>query len=186
MKGEFSALEDQLDSIQIKFKEAILENRTINFSKGDPTTGKVYMGDEAIAIGLVDGYATITEILNNSTSNKMETPILSREDALANALATISSLTQDELAAFNTSLALAATDQVKLVPLAQKELTAEIEQSIVASADYKKRMDQYAIDNPVKSTTTGHGKDNLDNGSEDAISDEQARELEFFNKNYGY
>lgn len=61
LKGDYKAVRDELAFIADVFINSIKTNRgdKLNLDAGDPFTGKMYFGDEAIAIGLADKYGSI-------------------------------------------------------------------------------------------------------------------------------
>jgi ClpP class serine protease len=63
--------EEMLNPLAEAFITAVKENRSgkINLSAGDPFKGKVYMSEEAIAIGLIDRISSLEELLNGGSEN---------------------------------------------------------------------------------------------------------------------
>ena len=63
---------EMLNPLAEAFISAVKENRSgkINLSEGDPFKGKVYMSEEALAIGLIDRIASLQELLNGGSDNQ--------------------------------------------------------------------------------------------------------------------
>lgn len=64
--GKYSLYQKELNQIADEFINAVKENRgsRLNTTKNNPFTGKMYNSDDAIEIGLIDGYATIEQAVN--------------------------------------------------------------------------------------------------------------------------
>jgi ClpP class serine protease len=62
--GDYAAMQDELDTIVNAFVDAVKRKRSINMDAGDPFTGKMFKAEEAIAIGLIDGIATIDKVMD--------------------------------------------------------------------------------------------------------------------------
>jgi protease-4 len=63
--------EEMLNPLAAAFVSAVKENRSgkLNLSAGDPFKGKVYMSEEALAIGLIDRIGSLDEILKGGSGN---------------------------------------------------------------------------------------------------------------------
>jgi ClpP class serine protease len=63
--------EEMLNPLAEAFISAVKENRSgkLNLSAGDPFKGKVYMGEEAIAIGLIDRIGSLQDLLSGGFAN---------------------------------------------------------------------------------------------------------------------
>lgn len=82
MKGDYKPIKSEmLNPIADEFIAAVKVNRNgkINTENGDPFKGAVYMSDEAISIGLVDGYKSFDEVILHAadltSSVQAEAPI---------------------------------------------------------------------------------------------------------------
>ena len=61
LEGNYKIIQDELKFIADEFIKAVKENRKgkLDAANNEPFTGKMFRADEAIALGLIDGYATI-------------------------------------------------------------------------------------------------------------------------------
>lgn len=81
LKGKYEAVKDDLNFIADQFISVIKENRSgkLNLKHDNPFTGKMYVAEEAIKVGLIDGISTIEavvdrldELKNKQISNSNE------------------------------------------------------------------------------------------------------------------
>lgn len=66
LKGNYDPAKKELEFIANQFIDSIKSFREgkLNLSKGDPFTGKMFNADQAIEIGLIDGYMSIEEAVS--------------------------------------------------------------------------------------------------------------------------
>lgn len=122
-------IEGTLNKLAATFIETIKTNRgeRLNLSAGNPFTGKMYFGSEALAIGLIDGIKPMAEIISSSSSSN-QIAFNSNSDMKT---LKISSLFSGILAFFNVQKEEGKTDyEVQASDEQLQELISKAEESI--------------------------------------------------------
>lgn len=68
--GKYELLQDELDKIHLIFKETVKEG--LSNVKDEALTGKVYMGQDAIDMGLANGFKTLDELVAHIQKSNTE------------------------------------------------------------------------------------------------------------------
>lgn len=109
LAGEYGPIKADLDFIADEFIAAVKANRPgINLSAGDPFKGATYYADQAIEIGLIDGYASFDTIINSNMTGKEE----AAEKTVATTTETTAEVSIENMAAQLAALSAEETDQL--------------------------------------------------------------------------
>jgi protease-4 len=106
LAGNYDQVRADLDFIADEFIAAVKANRPgINISAGNPFKGATYYADQAIEIGLIDGYASFDTIINSNNMDPEETTAAAPVKESAEAVTTETTATEITLDSLATRLA---------------------------------------------------------------------------------